>query len=94
MKLNKLLILAALATALQSACTPLTPNLDSTFGKAVNQAKAQQALNPDASRNTAPVGGVSGKEGGLVMDAYYRSLEAPPPATTAINIGGGLSGGN
>lgn len=93
MKINEA-ILAGLATSLLAACTPLTPNLDRSFGDAVNQAKAQQTLNPDASRNTEPVSGMSGKESGLVMDAYHESLKAPQPPATVINIGGGLSGGN
>lgn len=86
--------IAGLSAVLLVACTPLTPNLDSSFGDAVNQAKAQQTLNPDASRNAEPVSGMSGKESALVMDAYHESLKAPAPPATVINIGGGLSGGN
>jgi len=93
MKMNEA-ILASLFTSLLVACTQLTPNLDSSFGNAVNQAKAQQTLNPDASRNTGPVSGMSGEESGLVMDAYHESLKTPQPPATVINIGGGLSGGN
>lgn len=77
---------------LMVACTPLTPNLDSSFGTAVNQAKVQQTLNPDASQNVEPVTGVSGTEGNLAVDAYHKSLEKTEPTTTIINIGGGLTG--
>lgn len=92
MNIAKTLIFVGLSAALLSACVPLTPNLDSSFGNAVNQAKAQQTLNPDASRDTAPVTGMSGVEGDLAIDAYHESLKPTPPAPTIINIGGGLSG--
>jgi hypothetical protein len=91
MNIDKTLILS-LSAALLSACVPLTPNLDSAFGNAVNQAKAQQTLNPDASRNTEPLAGTSGVEGDLAIDAYHDSLKPTPPAPTIINLGGGLSG--
>ena len=35
-----------------------TPNLDSKFGYAVNAAKAQQTLNPDAALKADPVAGI------------------------------------
>lgn len=91
MNIDKTLILAVLSATLLAACTPLTPNLDSSFGNAVNQAKAQQTLNPKASRDTAPVTGTSGVEGELAIDAYHESLKPSQPAPTIINIGGGLS---
>lgn len=92
MNIDKTLVFAVLSASLLAACTPLTPNLDKHFGQAVNMAKAQQTLNPDASRNTDPVSGISGKEGNLIIDAYHESLKPPPPPATVINIGGGLSG--
>lgn len=92
MNIAKTSIFVVLSAALLSACMPLTPNLDSSFGNAVNQAKAQQTLNPDASLNTEPVGGVSGAEGNLAIDAYHESLKPSQPAPTIINIGGSLSG--
>ena len=91
-------LLAASTVVLVSSCaTPpdtTTPHLDRHFGQAVNMAKAQQTLNPDASRNTDPVTGMSGKEGNLVIDAYHDTLKAPPPPATVISIGGGISGGS
>lgn len=83
-------VFAGCATPTSSETT--TPYLDKHFGQAVNMAKAQQTLNPDASRNTDPVSGISGKEGNLIIDAYHESLKPPPPPATVINIGGGLSG--
>lgn len=91
MNIDKTLILGALSVSLLAACVPLTPNLDSRFGDAVNTAKAQQTINPDAARNTDPVIGVDGKSGQSAIDSYNKSFKAPPPATVTniINIGGG-----
>lgn len=85
------LILVALATG-GAACTSTTPNLDRNFGQAVNQAKAQQTLNPDASRNTDPVAGLDGVAADAAIDNYTKSVRAQPEPATVINIGGGLSG--
>jgi len=88
------LILAALATGL-TACAgtveTTTPYLDRHFGEAVNQAKAQQTLNPDASRNTDPVAGIDGKAAKEALDNYHEGMKTPAPATI-IDIGGGLTG--
>lgn len=85
------LMLATLATAL-AGCASTTPNLDSSFGQAVNQARAQQTLNPDASLNTDPVAGLDGVAANAAIDNYTKSVQAPPEKATIINIGGGLSG--
>jgi hypothetical protein len=92
MNINKTVIFGILSVLSLPGCMPITPNLDSAFGVAVNQAKAQQTLNPDASRDTASVTGTSGVEGDLAIDAYHNSLKPTPPAPTIINIGGGLGG--
>jgi hypothetical protein len=83
------LILVAL-TGL-AACTTTTPNLDRNFGQAVNQAKAQQTINPDASLNTDPVAGLDGVAADAAIDNYTKSVTTPPPPATIISIGGGLS---
>ncbi len=85
------LLLAASAAAL-AACTSTTPNLDRSFGQAVNQAKAQQTLNPDASLNSDPVSGLDGVAANAAIDNYTKSVNAPPEKATVINIGGGLIG--
>lgn len=85
------LILLALTTGL-AACTTTTPNLDSSFGNAVNQAKAQQTINPDASLNVDPVAGLDGVAANAAIDNYTKSVTTPPPPATVINIGGGLRG--
>jgi hypothetical protein len=84
------LILVALTAGL-AACTA-TPNLDRNFGQAVNQAKAQQTINPDASLNTDPVVGLDGVAANAAIDNYTKSVTTQPPPATVINIGGGLSG--
>lgn len=92
MNIDKTLIFSCLSASLLAACMPLTPNLDSSFGNAVNQAKAQQTLNPDASRNTDPVTGIDGKAGQAVVERYYEGMKQEPAPATVINIGGGLGG--
>jgi hypothetical protein len=88
-------VIASLAVGL-TACagTPetTTPYLDQHFGEAVNQAKAQQTLNPDASRNTDPVAGIDGQAGQAVIDRYREGMKQEAEPATIINIGGGLGG--
>lgn len=88
----KSLLLSALVVVL-SGCASTTPNLDSRFGEAVNSAKADQIVNPDASQNTDPVAGVDGKAAKAAVDRYHESYKNPP-ATPVFTIGvGGSSGG-
>jgi hypothetical protein len=95
MQIRNLMLMAALPVSLLTACMPLTPNLDSHFGEAVNIVKAQQIINPDAARNPDPVSGVDGKSGQAAMENYDKSFKTPPATTISntINIGGGGSGG-
>ena len=81
-------ILAALA-----GCVNPTPHLDSEFGLAVNAAKAQQTINPDASKNADPVAGIEGQAAKDSIERYYDSFQKPPPTFTIINSGGGLGTG-
>ena len=82
--------------SLLAACTPLTPNLDSHFGDAVNIAKAQQIINPDAANNRDPVSGVDGQAAKETLDNYNKSFKTPAKTTISntINIGGGSGGAN
>lgn len=91
---NYLKTLATLPIFLLAACTSLTPNLDSHFGEALNTAKAQQIINPEASKNTDPVSGMDGKSGQAAIDNYNKSFKAPPATTISntINIGSGGGG--
>lgn len=60
-------------------CTT-TPVYDSKFGNAVNAAKAQQTINPDASRNTDPVAGLDGTPAKDSIDRYQNTFKEPPPS--------------
>jgi hypothetical protein len=71
-----------LPVCLLTACVPLSPNVDSHFGEAVNMAKAQQTIDPDASLNPDPVSGVDGKSAQSAMENYHKSFETPAPTTT------------
>lgn len=88
-------ILAALLTPLVMAgCATNTPYLDEHFGEAVNAAKAQQTINPDASLNTDPVAGVDGQTADAAVDRYHKSFVQPPATANVFNIGVGSSGGS
>ncbi|MDR3409617.1 MAG: hypothetical protein P4L87_01510 [Formivibrio sp.] len=84
------LILAGLGTSIVLAgCASSMPVLDSKMGDAVNLAKAQQTLNPDASMDTTPAVGLDGKAAGAVIDKYHKSFETPPPVVNTFTIGVG-----
>lgn len=90
--LVKGVLIGSLAAAVLVGCAPTTPNLDAKFGDAVNKAKAQQTLNPDASRNTNPVAGIDGQAANAIIDRYHKTYEAPTPAPSGA-IGVIVSGG-
>lgn len=76
--------------------TNTTPELDARFGESFNLMKAQQTMNPDASRNTDAVAGMDGKAAKSAMDQYRKSFgqakesEGRSPAIS-VNNGGGNS---
>ena len=78
-------------------CVSPAPVLDDNFGNAVNAAKAQQIINPDASLSTDPVAGVDGQAADAAMNRYHRSFVAPVVTPNVFNIGvssgGSTSGG-
>ena len=88
-KLKRSLLLASLLASY--GCVSPSPFLDSRFGLAVNTAKAQQTINPDAAKNTDPVRGIDGMAAKDSMERYHDSFKAPPPTFTVINIGGGTN---
>ena len=92
MNLTRLLLCTLTALPI-GGCMSLSPYFDQQVGLAVNTAKAQQTLNPDASRNADPVAGIGGTEADFTIDEYHNSFKAPPPTFTVINIGGGGGGG-
>jgi hypothetical protein len=70
-------------------CATLTPQLDSTFGDAVNMAKARQALDKDApiknaNRDVVGLDGIAAKE---AVDRYHRSFRIPDPPANVFSIG-------
>ncbi len=71
-----------------------TPRLDARFGEAVRAARAQQTVDPEASRNADPVSGIDGVAAKQAMDRYRDSFKRPPETFSVINIGGDLGGGS
>ena len=82
-----------LAVAVLAGCAPTTPRFDAKFGDAVNQAKAQQTINKDASRNTDPVAGIDGQAANDIMGRYHKIYKDPSPAPTGA-IGTVTGGGS
>ena len=82
-----------LAAAVLSGCAPTTPRFDANFGDAVNQAKAQQTINLDASRNTDPVAGIDGQAANAIIDRYHKTYEAATAAPSGA-IGTVTGGGS
>lgn len=89
----KLLFTGLLASVALVGCVTKTPYLDQKFGEAVNTAKAQQTINPDASLNTDPVAGLDGQAAAAVLDNYHKSYESPPAPVNVFTIGVGSGGG-
>ncbi len=87
--------LAMVVAALMGAgCTTTTPNMDSHFGEAVNLAKAQQTLNPDASKNREPVVGIDGRAGQQAVQQYEKGFQQPKTQANPFVIGVGSSSGS
>jgi len=89
----KSMLSVILASLVLAACATSTPKLDDHFGEAVNAAKAQQTLNPDASLNTDSVAGVDGEAANAAIDRYHKSFVQPPATTNVFNIGVGTNSG-
>ena len=92
--INRISLLALLMASLTGCATSSTPQFDNTFGDAVNAARAQQTINPDASQNTKPVEGIDGEAANSVMDRYHQSYEKPPATGNIFNIGVGGGAGS
>ena len=79
-----------------TGCVTETPNLDTHFGEAVNDAKVQQTINLEASKNINPITDLDGEAANAAVDRYHRSFVQPPVTPNVFNIGvgaGGSSGG-
>ena len=84
-----ILVLQACATTCSDfdTCLATSPRLDARFGDAVNIAKAQQTLNPDASKNRNVVAGIDGKSAQEAILRYHESFKSPPPPSNVFTIG-------
>jgi len=88
----KFILAALLAPVVLAGCATQTPVLDQHFGEAVNAAKAQQVINPDASLNPDPVAGIDGQAANAAVDRYHKSFERPPATGNVFTIGVGTGG--
>lgn len=86
-------LVAAFATPTLVGCASRTPRLDAHFGEAVVAARAQQTIDPAASRNADPVSGLDGRAAKDAMTRYHDSFKTPPPTFNTINIGGSIAEG-
>jgi hypothetical protein len=68
-----------------------TPQVDAQFGEWTSTLKAQQTLNPDASRNNNPVSGLDGKAAKGALDNYRDSFRKPPAEPGSVFSGIGTS---
>jgi hypothetical protein len=59
------------------------------MGQSLSLIKAQQILNPEASRNTDPVPGMDGRAAKSGYDLYQKSFKTPEPQSNAFTIGVG-----
>jgi hypothetical protein len=69
------------------------PYMDANFGGAVEMAKGQQTMNPDASLNTHAVEGIDGQAGDASFDSYRDSFINPKSAPRGSGLNIGTSGG-
>lgn len=86
---NRISMLLALMSLLAGCASSATPKIDGAFGDAVNAAKAQQTMYPEASQNTEAVNGIDGEAANAAIDRYHRSFERPPVTGNIFNIGVG-----
>ena len=91
----EMMAVVVILTLLGGCAGSTTPEADARFGESLNTLKAQQTLNPEASRNTNPVAGIDGKAAKGAYDNYRDSFRQPPAEgmnvapITGVNAGGG-----
>lgn len=87
-------LLALIALTGCSSTSSRSPVVDEHFGDAVRFARAQQTLNPDASRNTDPVKGVDGRAAREAVERYETDFRKPQVQQGIFGIGvSGNTGG-
>lgn len=76
-----------------AGCASKTPNLDAKFGDAVNLAKAQQIINPDAPGKTYTEKGIDGQAAKDIIVRYHKAYESPSaaPGGAIGTVGGGTT---
>ena len=95
LSIKNVLGLSLMLLMLTACVTSPPPRLDAKFGEAIDMAKAQQTLNPDASLNTEAAMGIDGMAGDAGFDNYRNSfINRPAQSRGGIGFGsGGGSGG-
>jgi hypothetical protein len=83
-KLSTVLLLASCAIV---SCANKPTYLDQHFGEAVNAAKAQQIINPDAPQALYPLGGIDGQAANASIDRYHKTFMTPPATASVFTIG-------
>ena len=81
------IVSAALAGCMSAPTYSRTPNLDAQFGLAVETARAQQTINPEAAKNPDPVKGIDGRAGREAVERYEASFQKPQPPANVFSIG-------
>lgn len=81
--------IALILALMLGGCVSTTPKLDEHFGEAVNAAKAQQTLNPDASMNTDPVVEMDGVSANAAIENYQKASEKPVKGASGFTLGTG-----
>ena len=95
LKNRKAAMIATASLLMLSGCGSIstTPEVDSRFGESLSIIKAQQTINPDASRNTDPVAGIDGKAAKGAYDNYRDSFRQPPAEGLNVTPVTGTDGG-
>lgn len=91
---NTILMLTVLVPLFAGCASSATPKIDASFGDAVNAAKAQQTMNPEASQNMEAVTGIDGEAANAAIDRYHKSFDKPPTTGNIFNIGVGSGVGS
>lgn len=82
-------IIAVMAVGLMAgACAPTT--ISPNWGKAYQNMRAQQVLNPTAGEQLDPVEGQDGKVNATAMEAYRKNFEKPDAEFTRSAIASGV----
>jgi len=94
MNINKAAMIAIASVVTLGGCAATTtPETDARLGEAMTMMRAQQTMNPDASRNTNPVVGLDGKAAKGALDNYRDSFRKPPAEGATFLSIGGIGGG-